>query len=151
MSLNTISIRDAVVTHAMSIGVLDQVNQHAPKNPPGTGLSCAITGDRIGGIRSSGLASLSARLVLRVELFASMQMEPADDIDKVMFNAIDLLFAAYCGDFTLGGLVRKVDLIGSEGAGLDAVLGYVTVDGIEYRHAAITLPLIINDVWTEAS
>jgi len=150
MSLSTIDIRDAVVTHALSIGLFDQVNQHAPKNPPSSGLSLSITGDRIGGIRSSGLASLSARVVLTLQVFASMQMEPADDIDATVFGAVDALFGAYCGDFTLGGLVRAVDLIGSEGTGLDAALGYVTVDGIEYRHAAITLPLLINDVWTEA-
>lgn len=150
MSLATTDIRDAVVTHALSVGIFDQVNQHQPKNPPGTGLSCSITGDRIGGIRSSGLASLSARLVLTVQIFYSMQSEPADDIDAVVLDAIDQLFTAYCGDFTLGGLVRAVDLIGSDGQGLDAVLGYVTIDGIDYRHAAITLPLIINDVWTEA-
>jgi hypothetical protein len=149
MSLNTTDIRDAVVSHALSLGRFDQVNQHAPKNPPKSGLSLAITGDRIGGIRSSGLASLSARLVLMLQVFASMQMEPADDIDATVFDAVDALFGAYCGDFTLGGLVRQVDLLGTDGTGLDAVLGYVTVDGIEYRHAAITLPLIINDVWTE--
>ena len=151
MSLATADIRDAVVSHALSVGLFDQVNQHAPTNPPGSGLSCAITGDRISSIRSSGLASLSARLVLNVQIFYSMQAEPADDIDAVVLGAVDGLFTAYCGDFSLGGLVRKVDLIGADGEGLGAVLGYVTVDGVEYRVATITLPLVINDVWTEAS
>lgn len=150
MSLNATDLFDAVVSHALASGLFEQVNAHEPKNPPGNGLSCAVWGDRIGGIRSSGLASLSGRLVFTVRIFKGMTSEPADDIDKTVLGAVDSLFTAYCGDFTLGGLVREVDLIGAEGAGLDAVLGYISVDEIEYRVATITLPLIVNDLWTEA-
>lgn len=150
MTLATRDILDAVVTHAMSLGKFEQVNQHEPKNAPGNGLTCAIWADRIGGIRSSGLSSLSARVTFSVRVFQSMQAEPANDIDVVMLDAVDALAGAYAADFTLGDLVRQVDLIGSDGPGLDAVFGYVTVDGIEFRVATITLPLIVNDLWTEA-
>jgi hypothetical protein len=150
MSLTTRDVLDGVVTHALSLGLFEQVNAHEPKNPPGNGLTCAVWADRIGSIRSSGLASLSGRLVLSLRIFQPMQQEPADDIDAAILDAVDALFTAYTGDFTLGGLVRNVDLIGADGTGLDAVFGYITVDGTEYRVATITLPLLINDLWTEA-
>lgn len=150
MTLATRDVVDAVVSHALGLGKFEQVNAHEPKNPPGNGLACAIWADRIGGIRRSGLDSVSARLGLSVRIFTPMTAESADDVDVLVLDAVDALFTAYSGDFTLGGLVRHVDALGSEGAGLDAVFGYITVDGAEYRVATITLPLIINDLWTEA-
>lgn len=151
MTLATRDIFNAVVSHAMSLGQFEQVNAHQPKNPPGNGLSCAVFADRIGGIRSSGLDSTSARLVLTLQVVKPMTAEPADDIDINMIDAVDAMYAAYCGDFTLGGLVRQVDVRGSEGVGLDTVFGYLTVDGIDYRVATVTLPLLINDLWTEVA
>lgn len=150
MTLATRNIIDAVVTHAMSLGKFSQVNAHEPKNAPGNGLHCAIWADRIGGIRSSGLDSVSARVTFSVRVFQSMQAEPADDIDVAIVDAVDALMGAYAADFTLGGLVRQVDLIGSDGPGLEAIGGYITVDSIEFRVFTITLPLIVNDLWTEA-
>lgn len=150
MTLAATDILDAVVSHAMQLGLFEQVNQHEPKNPPGNGLSCAIFADRVGGIRRSGLAAMSGRLVLSVRVVMPMISEPADDLDTAVLGAVDALYVAYCGDFTLGGLIRHVDILGSEGTPLDAVFGYITVDGAEYRVATITLPLIINDLWTEA-
>lgn len=149
MTLATSDILDAVVSHALTLGVFSQVNAHEPKNAPSTGLVCAIWADRIGMVRSSGLASASGRLALSVRIFTPMTSQPEDGIDTALLGAVDALFTAYCGDFTLGGLVRKVDVLGADGAPLDAILGYITVDGAEYRVATITLPLIINDLWTE--
>lgn len=151
MTLATTDIIDAVVTHALSIGMLEQVNAHAPKNAPGTGLTAAVTAVRIGPVPSSGLASASARLNLSVELFLPLLTEPADSIDLVVLGAVDALMGAYAGDFTLGGLVRLVDLFGADGTGLEAVLDYLLIDGAQYRHAEITLPLIVNDLWAEAA
>jgi len=150
MSLATTDVLNAVVTHALSLGIFSQVNAHEPKNAPGNGLHCAIWADRLGGIRSSGLDSLSARLGLSVRILVSMQGMPDDDIDTAVLDAVDALYAAYCGDFTLGGLIRQVDVLGAQGVPLDTVFGYVTVDGAEYRVATISLPLIVNDLWTEA-
>lgn len=150
MTLATNDIVNAVVSHALQLGVFSQVNAHEPKNAPSNGLACAIWADRIGGIRRSGLDSVSARLALSVRIHMPMASEPADEIDTVVLGAVDVLFTAYCGDFTLGGLVRHVDIFGAEGAPLDAVFGYITVDGGEYRVATISLPLIVNDLWTEA-
>lgn len=151
MTLSTSSIVDAVVSHAMGLGVFSQVNAHEPKNAPSNGLACAIWADRIGTVRSSGLNSASARLALSIRIFTPMASQPEDAIDTAVLDAVDALFTAYCGDFTLDGLVRQVDILGASGAPLEAVLGYVLVDGVEYRVATIALPLIINDAWTEVA
>jgi len=57
--------------------------------------------------------------------------------------------ASYIGGFTLGGLVRDVDVNGEFGTPLEAVYGYVAIDGAMYRVATITIPVIVNDVWTQ--
>lgn len=149
MSLPIEDITDRTVSHAMGLGLFERVNEHEPKNAPGHGLSCAIWADRIAFIRSSGLASGSARLVFNIRFYSNINQAPDDAIDPTMLNAVDRLFAAYAGDFTLGGLVRQVDLLGAHGVPLEAVAGYLLVEGGEYRVMTIVLPLIVNDLWTE--
>jgi len=60
------------------------------------------------------------------------------------------MFGAYCGDFTLGGLVRQVDIRGAHGAGLSARAGYLEQDSAVFRVFTISVPLIVNDLWKEA-
>ena len=150
MALDITGILDAVVSHAMACGHFERVNQHEPENPPGAGLTAAVWADRVTPVRSSGLASVSTLLVFNVRLFTSMQSDPADAIDPAMLAAVDTLCAAYAGDFTLGGLVRQVDLLGSAGQPLDIRAGYIPQDGALYRVLTISLPVIVNDLWTEA-
>ncbi|MEU0978459.1 hypothetical protein ABZ488_04510 [Streptomyces griseus] len=142
---------DRVVSHALSLGLFETVNEAEPKNAPGHGLSCAVWVDRIGFIRSSGLASGSARLVFNVRVYSNINAAPDEAIDPALLRAVDRLFGAYAGDFTLGGLVRQVDLLGAHGVPLEAVAGYLLVEGGEYRVMTIVLPLIVNDLWLEAA
>ena len=151
MSLPIVDITDRVVSHALALGLFEQVNQAAPKNAPGNGLTCAIWADHIGFVRSSGLSSGSARLVFNVQIYSSMNSAPDEAIDPVMLAAVDQLFAAYAGDFTLDGLVRHVDLLGAEGVPLAAQAGYMDTEGGEFRVMTIVLPLIVNDLWPEAA
>ncbi|MGW1463842.1 hypothetical protein ACWCPT_05740 [Streptomyces sp. NPDC002308] len=149
MTLALTDITDRVVSHALASGLFEQVNQAEPKNAPGNGLNCAVWIDRIGFVRSSGLASGSARLTFNVRIYQNLLGRPEDEIDPAMLAAVDDLFAAYARDFTLGGLVRHVDLLGAEGVPLEAQAGYLLVEGGEYRVMTIVLPLIVNDLWTE--
>jgi hypothetical protein len=68
-----------------------------------------------------------------------------------MVRVIDALFTAYIGDFTLGGLVRNVDVRGADGAPLDGQAGYLKQDEVLYRVFTITLPVVVNDAWDEAA
>jgi hypothetical protein len=151
MSLPITDITDRVVSHALGTGLFETVNQAEPKNAPGNGLTCAVWAERISFVRSSGLASGSARLVFTVRIYSNINAGPDEAIDPELLNAVDHLFAAYSSDFTLGGLVRHVDLLGAHGVPLEAVAGYLLVEGGEYRVMTIVLPLIVNDLWEQAA
>jgi hypothetical protein len=79
-----------------------------------------------------------------------MLSEPQDAIDPEMLNAVDVLFTAYNGDFDLGGEVRNIDLLGQFSNGLSAQAGYINVSGNNYRVMTITLPMVVNDAWSQA-
>lgn len=144
------AIFDAVQSHALASGYFERVNTHEPKNAPGRGLSCAIWVDHIGPARS-GLASTSVRLVFNVRLYTDMLQEPQDAIDPAVLTACAGLLEDYSGDFTLGGKVESVDLLGKGGVPLQAQAGYISQDGKLMRVMTITLPVISNDAWTQTA
>lgn len=151
MALDILSITDAVMSHAMASGHFERVNGHESENPPGHGLTASVWSRRTTPVpRRSGLNSVSVRLVFNVQIEGSMQMDPPDAIDPNMLAAVDALCAAYAGDFTLGGVVAEVDLLGQYGEPLDVVAGYLPRDGALYRVMTISLPVVVNDLWTEA-
>lgn len=151
MALDINGILNAVVSHALALGHFEAVNGHEPKNAPGTGLTAAVWVDRVDTVRSSGLDSTSVRLLLNVRLYTGAEQEPADAIDPALLTALDELMRAYVGDFTLGGLVREVDVRGTHGIGLEARAGYLQQDAALLRVMTITLPAIINDLWEEVA
>lgn len=139
---------DAVVSHAMLTASFERVNQHEPKNAPGNGLTCAVWMDRVDPAKS-GLNSTSARVAMKVRIYSNMLQEPQDMIDIEAVKAFDLLMKAYNGDFQLDGMIRQVDIMGEYGVPLSAIAGYLEQDSRMFRVLDITLPLIVNDVWTQ--
>jgi hypothetical protein len=138
---------DAVVTHAQAIGRFERVNGHEPVSAPGNGLTCAVWPQEIVSTRSSGLRSTSILVMLSVRIFAPGMSEPRDDVDPTMVAALSNLLAEYHRDFTLGGLVRQVDIFGQHGRGpLRAVAGWLTP---KIRVYTINLPLVVDGVWTQ--
>ncbi|MER7813798.1 hypothetical protein [Streptomyces sp. NPDC096153] len=150
MPLNVAEILDKIVSHAMATGLLEKVNGHEPDNAPPPGLTAAVWADQIEPVRASGLDSVTTRLVFNVRLYSSLQVEPADAIDPALIDAVDTLCAAYVGDFTLGGLVRDVDIFGTYGTPLSTRAGYLQQAGVMYRVMTISLPVVVNDLWSEA-
>lgn len=151
MTLNISGILDEVVSHAMASGHFEKVNGHEPANAPSLGLTAAVWTESVQAVRSSGLDQTTVQLVFNVRLYASAQSEPADAIDPTMITAMDDLCAAYVGDFTLGGLVRQVDILGAYGRPLLVRAGYVQQSGAIFRVMTITLPLIVNDLWEQVA
>lgn len=150
MSLNSRAILDRVISHAMASGQFDRVAGHEPKNAPGNGLSCAVWVDRIEPVdEASGLNSTSAKVTVNVRVYGNMLAEPQDAIDPNMADAVDALMAAYTRDFTLGGTVRNIELLGETGAGMFAQAGYLEIDRKLYRVMTITVPAIVSDAWTQ--
>jgi hypothetical protein len=149
MTLDISTILDRAVSHAMALGVFESVNTHEPKNSPGNGLTCAVWASTVEPAMTSGLDSTSVVVTLNVRLYTSMLTQPPDIIDPNLVSALDVLMAAYVGDFTLGGAVRQVDVRGAEGAKLAARAGYLDIDRKLYRVITINLPMIVNDLWEE--
>jgi hypothetical protein len=150
VSLGTKAILAAVISHAKASGKFERTLTHEPKSAPGNGLTLAAWVQNLRPITSSGLASTSARLELSVRVYTNMLREPQDAIDTALLDTVDALMAAYSGDFELGGLIRNVDLLGEHGDPLSADAGYLEQDNKLYRVMVITLPLIVNDLWSQA-
>lgn len=149
MALGSQAILDAIASYAMQGGYFERVNQHEPKNAPGNGLSCAIWVQSVEPTRSSGLAATSVRMVFNIRLYSSMLQEPQDAIDPNILAALDDLIETFNDELTLGGAVRTVDVFGMAGISLGAQAGYINQDGKLYRVMTITLPVIVNDVWSQ--
>lgn len=152
MALNSQDLIDRVASEAMATGYFDRVNQHEPKSKPGRGLTCAVWIDKIEPARArSGLNSTSARVTFNVRIYTNMLQQPQDAIDPNMMDAADALFDAFSGDFTLGGTISSVDLLGeTQGHPLSCQSGYINIDNMVYRVLTFVVPCIINDAWTQA-
>lgn len=152
MSLDLAAYRAAAMSHAQDLGLFGQVLGHEPVSAPGSGLTYAMW---VGPVRPvparSGLNKVTARLELRGRVLLPADTEPQDDVDVLVTAAVSELMAAYCGNFTLGGTVANVDLLGAHGTPLSAETGYTRFDNITYRVATLTIPLIINDAWSEVA
>jgi hypothetical protein len=152
MSLDATGLFNALVSHAQSLGLFDHVNSHEGKNAPGKGLTCDITLGSVGPVpAASGLAAVSGRVEFRVRIFTTALQQDYDSIDPTVLSAVDALFAAYSGAFTLGGTVRDIDLLGQHGTPLRADAVWVKYADGQYRAAQITVPIILNDLWTETA
>ena len=136
---------------AMVTNVFRTVNFHEPKSAPGTGLRLAIWVQFIEPIAlASGLASTSGYVTCYARVYGNMLTKPEDDLDPALMTAMSTLMGAYSADFTLNGTVRNIDLLGAYGQKLTAAAGYVTIDNHMYRQVTLTIPCVINDLWTQA-
>lgn len=152
MSLDLLSYRSTVMSQAQALGLFGQVLGHEPVSAPGSGLTYAVWVARVGTVPAgSGLAAGTGRLELTGRIFMPADTQPEDDVDTAVTNAVDQLMTALFADFTLGDTVRNVDLLGAHGPALGAVFGFTRFDSTTYRVATLTIPLIVNDVWTEVA
>ena len=152
MAISSRDLFDRLTSHAAASGFFDHVSGHEPKSKPGRGLTCAVWIDRIEPARSrSGLTTTAARVVFNVRVYTSMLQQPQDEIDLSVMDAADYLFEAYTGDFQLGSDERWIDVLGiTQGHALDAQSGYINIDTKTYRVITISVPVIVNDAWTQA-
>lgn len=150
MAINSVEIRSRVTSHAQESGRFGQVLKHEPVSGPGSGLTYAVWVTDLAPVpSSSGLASTTARLELAGRIYIPADTQPEDDVDDQLTGATDALMTAYSGGFTLGGNVRCIDLLGAYGAALRARYGYLPIDSTTYRIATMTIPIIVNNAWTQ--
>lgn len=149
--LNLAGLLVAVADNALKTGELERFTLHEPKSAPGQGISGSVHLTAVRpSTRTSGLAVTSVVVVFTVRIYSSMLAEPLDAIDTKVANAVDALFTAYSGDFTLGGTAMDVDLLGIEGTAMAAQAGYITIGQTMFRIMDVTLPIIMSDVYTQA-
>jgi hypothetical protein len=153
MSFNqaaVLSLFDHVVSLTLTLGLFETVNQHEPKSAPGNGLRAAVWVQDIQPIaQASGLNATSGVVTLYLRIYSNFLQQPLDGIDPDLLTATTTVLGAYSGDFTLGGTVRDIDLLGMYGSKMGAVAGYANMDNRVYRIMTVTLPVIINDLWTQ--
>lgn len=142
---------DAVTSHAMTTGFFDSVNGMEPKGaPPDTGIYAAVWVAELRPIPAkSGLNTTSMLFTLSLRLYTTMLAEPQDMIDPVMMAAVDKLMEIYTGNFSLGGLIETIDLLGMSSEGLRGEAGYVSIDNKMFRVFTITIPMVVNDAYVQ--
>jgi hypothetical protein len=138
----------AVQSYAEKLALFQSTETHEPENAPGQRLYCsivlgspAITCD--GG--ASGLAAVSGTITLIARIWSSATQRPLDKVDPEVLSAACSLMAALAGGFTLGGTIRNIDLFR-----MTMQPAWADFDGRQFRVAEITIPAVINDLWTEA-
>jgi hypothetical protein len=143
---------DAVRTHALELGVFSAVATHEAKSKPNYGVSCEIWVNELSPLpQFSGLAETAALVVFHVRIRSSFMAKPEDDTDKRLMAAVSALIAEYSGHFTLSGLAVAVDLLGMHGQPLGAQAGYLEQDGTLFRVMTVTLPIVLDNVWTQGA
>src|SRR5260221_632719 len=150
MSLDVRAIYNAVQSNALTLGYFESVRSHEAINPPGNGLHVDIMATSVAPSAGSGLAAEAIIITLLVRVRCAADQEPRDDIDPNLMTATTALIAQYAGSFSLGSNARNIDLFGQESRGVVATAGYINMSNKLYRVMDITLPIIINDAWTES-
>jgi hypothetical protein len=149
---------DTMVTVMLETGRFESVNQHEPKSAPSIpGMTLAIFHDDATPIQArSGLATTSVRVLFRHRIYRNMLGLPEDMIEPQMLAASLSICNAYTSQFTLGGRVAELDLLGAYpgqgggGLGLSERSGYIDIDRSKYRTNDLWVAVVINDLFTQA-
>lgn len=155
-TLDAEAMQQALASHAMKLGQFDsQVGMHEPRMRPTSDLHAALWLNGITPIRASGLSTVSARVEWLFRMYTNGEQEPQDEIDAKVLTATDRFMSSLCSDFDLDdhltdGLVRMIDVLGAHGQGLNAAAGWARWSDGMSRVVTITIPVICNDVWSEA-
>jgi hypothetical protein len=138
----------AVESHAMTLGIFPGgVNIHESAAPPEKPACSFWLGPGAPYQQGSGLASTAARVTILARIFSSRMQRPLDGIDPAVLNSTFTLVGEYNASFTLGGLIRNVDVMS-----VRWTPGYLEYAGGQgWRVVEVTLPVIINDLWTQGA
>jgi hypothetical protein len=136
----------SIQSYAQELGIFQAAETSDPRNAPGNRLFCSITLGPVRPVTSSGLAAVSLQVTLVVRVWSSELQKPYHDIDPEVLAAVCSLMGSFSGGFTLGSTVRDVDLFG-----MSAQPAYVDFEGKPFRVVEISVPIVVNDTFLEAS
>lgn len=141
-----------VASGAKQLGIFQQVLTHEPKAAPQHGTTLAIwhTGIKPS-TKYSGLTATAGVVTFTNRVYINMLNKPEDDIEKNLLTAVSTLLGEYSSEYSFGSTVIAVDLLGIEGTPLSETTGYVTIGNTLFRTANITVPILIDSLWTQGS
>jgi hypothetical protein len=141
------AIFQALQSQLQALAIFQAVDRHEPENAPGNRLYASIT---LSGIRASGqvsgLGSVSGVITFTVRVWSWSMQRPLDDVDPEVLGAVSAVMGAFSGGFTLGGTVRNIDLMS-----MTAAAAWAEFEGKQFRVLEVTVPVIVNDLWTEVA
>lgn len=143
------AIMAAAQSKVARLGEFEGILFHEPKSAPDSN-TAAMWVDRLAPIaQASGIDAVSGLLVIQCRIYNRFNGEPRDEIDPEVVEAASAVIGAFVGGFTLGQLIRNVDIFGAYGFPLAAPAGYVNQDGTLYRVMTVQIALVVNDLWSE--
>jgi hypothetical protein len=144
-------IIQVVASTAQASGWFQAVETFEPKSAPTADIHFCTWATDVKPIDSSSIVSTSLRIELAGRIHINMLRDPIGDIDSDIMAAGWDMFLLFSAGFTLGGIVREVDLLGSEGDPLSLRFGYVPIDKRLFRVADFTIPIIVSDAFDQGS
>lgn len=149
MALDGAGIFSALESHALRLGIFAAVNGHEPKSAPafGDGIVLTLSLGNFHPILSSGLNSLSYRIEVLGRIYRTDAIG-SDAVEPEVLSVALAFFTSLSGGFSLGGLIRCVDVLGSDGEQMSAEPGYLKIGDESFRTVDLLIPLLVNDVMT---
>lgn len=148
--LNTAAVLSALVSHGQSLGVFDAVYPGEPKaKPTEKGLHLTIFYDRWLPSTRPGLAVTSVVEVWNLRVGLPMLAQPVGEVERQVLTGMDRMMESLNSDFTLGGLIAGIDIMGMSGIGMSGRAGYLNHDGTLFRVINNEVPLLLDDVWEQ--
>lgn len=151
------ALYDAFTDMARASGLFDRTAEHESRNEPGQRLTLEVLMGPIRCVgRVSGLASTSARIEFTLRIRAPRAAEPDAATERAVLYAAMYLMTAINEDYelahvqaTVAGIVECVDVLGMYGEPLAMEPGWLEQNGAQYRAAAITVGVILADVFPQ--
>lgn len=142
----------AMKSQASASGLFDRVLGHEPKSAPGNRLSYTIWLGPITPVpQASGLNASAGRVVIQGRIQTPFLQSNQDKTETDLAHAVITMIGLYSEEITVGGTVMEIDLLGAYGVALESGnVGYLEQDGTHYRVAELTIPVIIDALWTQA-
>lgn len=132
------------------LGVFQQVLSHEPKSAPQHDKTLAFWWTDIKpSTHFSDFVNTAGVVIFQHRIYIGMLTKPEDQVEADLMNATSKLIGEYSGEFSFGHSVINVDLLGIEGTTLSARTGYVEIDKRLFRTSNITVPVIIDALWTQ--
>lgn len=146
------AILSALLTHAKALGAYERARIGEYKAAPGQGLSFALWVQAHGSSpRGSGLDATTPLLQVTARQYAPMPTRGDDDTEARMLDAADGYLSRLSGAFTLGGLVRNLDLLAEMGQPMTWQFGYLSIDNTLYRTCDLPVRCVLDDEWVQGA